>query len=139
MVAVFHLTWALMVVAGFRLQASLVAHALVREVAAGTSDPLVLSTLGKAYGKEVGMPRKAVITVTVGEEDAGAGLGSMLTGMFAGTRVNITAWMPAPGSLRLVFPLGLRTKSSASVVSDPWKSPMTRFKRMLGGGGEPDK
>ena len=133
MLMLFQMTWAVVTIAGFRLQAAVVAHAMMREAAAGTEDPRLLTVLANAYAKEVGMPRRAVITVTTGEEDAGAAFGGMLAGMFAGTRVNVTAWMPATGPLKLFFPLGVRVRHSSSVICDPWKSPMTRFKSMLGG------
>ena len=133
MLMLFHMTWAMVMISGFRLQVALVAHAMMREAAAGTEDPRLLTALANAYAKEVGIPRRAVITVTVGEEDAEAAFGGMLAGMFAGTRVNVAAWMPATGPLKFFFPLGVRVRHSSSVVSDPWKSPMSRFKNMLTG------
>ncbi len=138
-VAVIYGVWGVALAARARWQLATVAHAVMREVAAGTLDPWTLKGLAQSYA-EADPGRFSALTVEVAPEDLGLGASGGLAGLVAswlsdlvtGVRVTVTASYRLTGPLRRVFPEGVHMSYSNTVLVDPWKYPIARLASVIG-------
>ena len=127
-------------VAAWRYQLSVVTHAIMREVAGGTSNEFILTKLANGYARASGMGMSSALAVTVepavcaGTAGSRVPLGvfrSIAVKMAPGTRVRVRGVIPLSGAAGRVWKAGFPVECSVVVLSDPWKSPMGMVKDWL--------
>ena len=132
--------WSLLSLLRTRQQVTMVAHAVMREAAAGVTDENVLTALAAVYGREIGMNPAVPVRVSLGSGGLSAVLLSRipagpLRGIFSaaavGTQVRVSAIVPFSGFLGRLFPAGMPLESSVVLLIDPWKSPFSKIGNAL--------
>ncbi len=122
-----------------RYQLAVVAHAVMREAAAGVTSEPVLTALANGYARGIGLSLTDRVVVTV--ESAGmpsapaaalpGPFQSLLAGASPGTRIRVTGMVPVgrllPGRWSAGFPV---TYSSVCLIGS-WKSPGKMLARAL--------
>ena len=132
-------------VAAWRYGLAVVTHSIMREVAGGTTNEVVLTKLANGYARADGMGRNAGLVVTV-EPALCAGLDSSrvpvgplrsMAAKFApGSRIRVRGVIPLSGLAASVWKAGFPVQCSVVVLPDPWKSPLARVRDWIVGGDQ---
>ncbi len=114
-------------------QVAVVAHAIMREVAAGDVNAYTLSEKARAYAHEIGMDQDARFVVDTGTAEAGgvSGLDGFGEKLGLGVRVNVSGIVPVGGLLKTVWPSGVLFRCSTVCLPDSWKSPFAFLKAFI--------
>lgn len=126
-----------------RYQLSTVTHAVMREVAGGTTNEAILTALANGYAKAGSFVLKAPLAVTVEPAVCGGSVVSRLPagpvrdfalGMAPGTRVRVRGVVPLSGLAGSIWRGGFPVECTVVVLTDPWKGPWGRAAEIFGGG-----
>jgi Flp pilus assembly protein TadG len=133
--SVIYGTWTLISISRAKLRLAGVAHAVMREAAAGTVDAQILTRLAKGYAKASGVPASWMIEATVDQGTdlpfnlmwiPNMALRYLAAEFTGGIRVGVRARVPVSGALRLIWPGGIPMECSSVCLYDTWHSPITR-------------
>ncbi len=132
-------TWNLVALARARYQLAVVAHAIMREAAAGTTSATLLTGLANGYAKAIVLPATAHVVVTV--ESAGlptvpggtpvGPFRSLFAAATPGTRIKVAAVLPVGRPLRRIWSAGLPVAFESVCISGTWKAPFAALGRVL--------